>query len=84
MHGGAIAAHLQDCGRRFVERASERPMILLTAHFSFLRFGRPVDVTAQPEPVRIGRSTATIRVSAHQGKDAGRPIACATLTFVAA
>lgn len=85
LHGGAVAAHLQECGCRYLlaEREGEAPLVLVTAHFSFLRFGRSTDVEARAVPVRLGRGTATVEVGAFQHGAEDRPIARAVLTFVA-
>lgn len=85
LHGGAVAAHLQECGCRYLvaQREGAAPLKLVTAHFSFLRFGRAVDVVARPIPLRLGRGTATVEVDAFQDGSEDRPIARALLTFAA-
>ena len=85
LHGGAVAAHLQECGCRYLaaQREGAAPLALVTAHFSFLRFGRSADVEARAVPVRLGRGTATVEVDALQDGAEDRPIARAVLTFSA-
>lgn len=81
LHGGVIAALLQEAGCRYMRRHASEVLPLVTAQFNFLRFGRPADLCAVPEAMRLGRGAATIRVNAIQMTDAARPIACAMLTF---
>ena len=81
LHGGAIAALLQESGCLYMRRHARVKLPLATAHFSFLRFGRPADLHAMPEVIRLGSGATTIRVEAFQKAEAGRPVACAILTF---
>ncbi|MFA7428670.1 MAG: hotdog domain-containing protein [Rhodospirillaceae bacterium] len=81
LHGGAIAAHLQEAACMALARAASAPFTLATAHITYLRFGASEDVHARPEVVRAGVNTASVHVAAHQ-RDAGRPIAAGTFTFL--
>lgn len=85
LHGGAVAALLQECACRYLaaQRDGAAPLALVTAHFSFLRFGRSADVEARAMPVRLGWATATLEVDAFQDSAEDRPIARAVLTFSA-
>nr|WP_275706756.1 PaaI family thioesterase [Marinobacter iranensis] len=84
LHGGAIVSLLQDCALRYARRAVEHPLEIASVHVSFLQFGRAEDLIAVPRLVRLGRSTATLNVVAHQGGGIELPTAEATVTFVSA
>jgi uncharacterized protein (TIGR00369 family) len=82
LHGGVIAALMQECALRYVNRASKRPMDLTSIDVSFLTFGRPQDLLATASPVHLGRTTATVDVVAHQSGITGRRTATARATFI--
>lgn len=81
LHGGAIAAHLQESARMALGAAASTPFTLATAHFTYLRFGASEDVVARPEVVRAGVNTASVHVTSYQ-QDAQRPIATGAFTFL--
>lgn len=82
LHGGVIVSLLQDCASRYVRRAVERPLEIASVHVSFLQFGRTEDLIAVPRSARLGRSTATLNIVAHQSGGIEQPTAEATVTFV--
>lgn len=84
LHGGVIVSLLQECALRYARQAVEQPLEIASIHVSFLQFGRAEDLIAVPRSVRLGRSTATLNVVAHQGSGIEQPTAEATVTFVSA
>lgn len=84
LHGGAIASVLQEGALRHLARTRGATLSLVTAHFLFQRFGRPIDVTARPVSGRTGRRAAFIGMTAHQCADPARPIATGQFTFAPA
>jgi len=83
LHGGAIAAHLQEAARAAIGQAVRTRFALTTAHFAFLRFGGPAELLATPEIDRLGATAAFVRVASFQ-QDHHRPTATGSFTFMRA
>ncbi|WP_026381948.1 PaaI family thioesterase [Afifella pfennigii] len=80
LHGGAVAAHLQQAACDAVAARSERPARLATAHFSFLRFAGAADTVAAVTVERLGASVACVRAVSCQ--EPGRAAASGVFTFI--
>lgn len=80
LHGGAVAAHLQQAACDVLATGSGRPARLTTAHFSFLRFAGAADTLAKTAVDRLGASVASVRVKSSQEPD--RVVARGVFTFL--
>lgn len=78
LHGGAIAAHMQEAASEALATASATPARLTSAHFTFLRFGKDADTVATAVIEHMGTSVASVRVTSRQAPD--RVIARAVIT----
>ena len=79
LHGGAVAAHLQQAACDALATGNGRPARLTTAHFSFLRFAGAADTLAQVAIDRLGASVASVRAKSSQ--DTRRMVARGVFTF---
>ncbi|HLT79241.1 MAG TPA: acyl-CoA thioesterase domain-containing protein [Ferrovibrio sp.] len=79
LHGGAIAAHMQQAACEALDTGSGRRARLTTAHFSFLRFAGGADTVASSVVERVGASVASVRVTSSQPPD--RVVARGVFTF---
>src|SRR3546814_7465168 len=80
LHGGAVAAHLQQAACAALAAESRRPARLITAQFSFLRFAGAADTVARAMIERRGASVASVEVTSWQ--QAGRTTDRGMFTFV--
>lgn len=80
LHGGAIAAHMQQAACEALAAESGRPARLVSAHFSFLRFAGAADTVACAAITRLGASVASVEVTSRQ--ESGRPTTRGMFTFV--
>lgn len=80
LHGGAVAAHMQQAACAALAAESGRRARLITAHFSFLRFSGAADTVASAVIERRGASVAAVEVTSRQ--DPGRATARGMFTFV--
>jgi len=81
LHGGALAAHLQDAADRAVAAAGKR-QFLSTAHFTFQTFGHATDVIARAQIERRG-SSATFASARSFQETPSRTTASAAFTYFA-
>lgn len=80
LHGGVLAAHLQEAARGLM--AGTRTPHLATAHFTFQTYGMAQDIVAQARVEKAGGAVSFVSAISHQpGKAQG--IASAVFTFVA-
>lgn len=79
LHGGALAAHLQDAADRVVAATGKR-QFLSTAYFTFQTFGGLADVIARAQIERRG-SSATFASARSFQETPSRTTASATFTY---
>ena len=79
LHGGAVAAHLQQAACSALAVESRRPARLVTGHFSFLRFAGAADTLASAVIERRGASVASVEAASWQ--EPGRATARGVFTF---
>src|SRR3546814_19420967 len=71
LHGGAVAAHLQQAACAALAAESRRPARLITAQFSFLRFAGAADTVARAMIERRGPSVASVGVTRPEERRVG-------------
>ena len=80
LHGGVLAAHLQEAAGSLM--AGTRTPHLATAHFTFQSYGMAQDIVAQARVEKAGGAVSFVSASSSQSGKA-QSVATAAFTFVA-